>query len=451
MTICYDCGSTESMNLRQMLSNLGAKLDALTVSSLKDLLSVLTGKDVTGRHSRADLIALIHGAGRPDEIDKLASRLETLLPRRHTWLFSFSNPPKAIDQDSARQISASLKHLLAQSSSDDTNQQRLAPEDFVEDTIRNRHYFKFVHYVKSINWEYVDAAKTKKEIREVLIRHAVVVVIRLNEGILEVRFNGYKQGLATPHHERLQYSAVVRETKGIVETAIGLNIVGLHLHDAASELITETEDVVAIRVVIRPSEGGEIILDTGEGSSARDIPELIQRTFGTSSNASEIRQALRDSPTDSLLLLWKQFHIMTRLAFSDLGTELLYIWRFTDKSEDVLDAVFREILKRYTRANASPTAISAHVAGASAGDVFLVSHLCQRFQTSPEDAIKELEQLVIDNQIHRCFRFRTRKVLHDYSNQWVSALSDLPEQLEDEDGVQFSSFDPSVIEFGYRK
>lgn len=431
------------------MSDVSAILDALTVPSLKDILSVLTGKDVSGRNSKAELIAKIHESGRPSEVNKLANRLETVLPRRHTWLFTISSPPKSLDKDGVRKLVAAFQGLVAQSNDTNNNPQAIVPVDFVEDTIRGRLYLKFIHHVKSINWEFV--TKTQKELRETNIRHAVVAVVRVNDGIVEIRFNGYKQGLATPHHERLAYLTLVREAKQIVEKSTGAYLFGLHLHEAASELLANSDDVVATRVVIRPSEGGQIVLDTGEGSSARDIPELIQQTFGTSGNVAEIRQALRDSPTDSLLLMWTKYQVLTRLAFSDLGTELLYIWRFADKSEDVLDNILGEILKKYKRKNVEQSAIRKYVEQAAEGQVFLTSYVCQRFQIAPEEAIKEFEQLVVENQVHRCFRIRTAKTLHDYPNHWISSLADLPERLEDEDGVVFTSLDPSAIEFGYRK
>lgn len=431
------------------MSELPSILEGLTVPSLKDILSVLTGKDVPGRLTRAELIAQIHEAGQSSEVFRLATRLETVLPRRHTWLFTFSKQPKALDGSSVRKLVSAFRILAVQDDSEINNPQALRPVDFVEDSIRGRLYLKFVHHVKSLNWESV--SRTQKELRETIIRHAVIFVVRVNEGIVELRFNGYKQGLATPHHERLAYLTLVREAKSIVEKATSSFLFGLHLHDAASELLANSDDVVATKVVIRPSEGGQIVLDTGEGASARDIPELIRQTFGTTGNVAEIRQALRDSPTDSLLLMWTKYHILTRLAFSDLGTELLYIWRFADKSEDVLDTVLGELVKRYKRQNHQPTAIAKFIEQAEDGKVFLVSYLCQHFRITPEEAIKELEQLVAEKKLQRCFRLRTTKTLHDYPNHWIGNLGDLPERLEDEDGLVFSSLDPSAIEFGYRK
>ena len=134
-----------------------------------------------------------------------------------------------------------------------------------------------------------------------------------------------------------------------------------------------------------------------------------------------------------------------------IWTELLYILRFADKSEDVLDTVLGELLKRYKRKNIQPTAIAEFIEQAKDGQVFLVSYLCQRFKITPEETIKELEHLVAENQLQRCFRLRTTKALHDYPNHWASNLGELPERLEDEDGVVFSSLDRSAIEFGYRK
>ena len=157
------------------MSDLPAILEGLTVPSLKDILSVLTGRDVAGRAARAELIAQIHESGRPSEVSRLATRLETVLPRRHTWLFTLSNQPKTLDRSSVQKLVSGFKILAEQGNSANNNPQALRPVDFVEDSIRGRLYLKFVHHVKSLNWEFV--TKTQKELRETIIRHAVIVVV----------------------------------------------------------------------------------------------------------------------------------------------------------------------------------------------------------------------------------------------------------------------------------
>ncbi len=428
-----------------------AILESFTVPHLKDLLSLLTGKEAPGRLAKDELIWQIENSGPPGEALRMASKLEAIVPRRHSWLFSFYSkqlePLTHIQQAQLRSALARLANSAAEHTKDPF---ALRAEDTAEDPIRNRLYLKLTHQVKQAKW--VKVGPRNKELRDEAIRHTVVVVFRMDQGIAEIRFNGYAQGQATAPEDRSTYPSLVREAKRLVESCADFLLFPLHLQDTAAELSLQSADVIATRVVIKPELGGKILLDIEEGQSAEDIPGFVRGTLGNSANTAEIKQAIKELPKDSLMLLWKKHLLLTRLAFSDLGTEILYLWRNTDQPEEAIEDAVTQLLKAFKQQTLyekeTPTALILKSESKSA---FKVSDLCQRFQSTPEEIIKELEELVASGKIQRCYRFRTSKSLHNYANEWSSDLSELPHTVEDEDGRMLSAFDPAAIEFGYRK
>lgn len=432
------------------LSDTTSILEGLTVGALKDIAAILSGQDESIRGHKADIISQILSIGAPGDIYKYANRLETLVPRKHTWLFNInSNSVKAVDLDRKRKLIQAFKSLVVFRSSGSSNPTSLSVVDFLEDSVRARLYLKLSHQVKTFIWKSI--SPTQKELKQDWFRHTVVVVVHLHNGIVEIRFNGYKQGQSAPHQERFGYQTLVREAKGIVEKALGTVLWGLHLQEAVSDLTAQSKDVTATRIVIRPSDGGQIVLDTDEGASAKDFSSLMQKVLRVKSDSAEINAAIKDSPQDSVMLLWSNHQLLTRLAFSELGTEILYLWRFADKNEDVLDSVIVEIIKRLKVRVCSAGEISNHVINSDSKEVFRVSDLCRKFQTTPEVVLGELEQLVAGKLLNRCFKLRTTKALHGHKNQWVASLGELPEEVEDEDGMIISPMDLSAIEYGYRK
>lgn len=424
-------------------------LEALTVPSLKDILSLLTGVDSRGRTNKAELVSAIQASARESEVLLLASRLETLLPRRHSWFFSLqTSRPQPIGDSKFEHLRGAFEAISQEQTPQANAGTSFVARQFVHDKARNRLYLKFEHRLKSCNWERPTPNATTKELVERPLRHVVVVVVRKLEGAIEIRFDGYKQGLATPREDRLSYISLVRTIKDEIQKIGALFLFGLNLHEAANNLTSKTDAVVAVRHVIRPTPGGEVVLDTGEGSSADDILGLIKKFLGVSIDPKELQLALRNAPTDSVLLMWHKYQLLTRLAFNDIGTELLYIWRHSEKSEEVLDGILNELLRCIPHEKSSLN-LTNYVVDAPVGTVFRLSELCQRFNASPESALQELEFLVRENKLNRCYRLRSNKVFHDYVNRWENSLADLPARAENEDGEIFSAFDTSAIEFGY--
>lgn len=427
-------------------------LETLTVPVLKDLAAIATGDDLRVKGPKSNLIDLIENSRPPDSLATLVNRIETIQPRKHCWVFSLT---LATSAQPSRGQTESLFKACQRFVNDDESPEAVGgrlgiyARDALHDAIRDRVYLKLVHHIKSRNWE--QTSPTTKEIREVRVRHPVTAVFRPQQAIVELRFDGYKQGLATAAEDRVPYGSVVLHCKQKLEEALGVQLAGMNLHEAISDLTATANDVEEIRRVIRPVEGGHIELDTAEGAVAKNISELVARTFRLDAkDIKDLNDALRESPTDSIVLAWNEKSILSRFSFLDIGTEILFIWRSADKSEELMDYVLNRVLSNSGQRKARAKSL-LDVLGGAPNFVKRLSDLSRELSLPPEAVLKDAESFVRLGVIERCYRLKSTRLFQNYRNEWQRSLADIPETLEDEDGLQVSTLDPTAIEFGYRQ
>jgi hypothetical protein len=304
-------------------------LKSLSADELRDVLLALRGPEVTGGRRKEDLVRQILEGGPVTRIEQVAARVEMLSPRKHVWLFGYE--PKGSTGGSDKIDLGELPEpkffspISALQFGSPTLMLRLAQRDESRGFI----YYKFDHWVRTESWKKTTA--TTKELISETVRHQVVVVVRPVEKVMEVRFDGFTQGSATPDDDRLHYPQIAQDAASKVAGLAALDVRYISVASAIENLLdTHGEEIRDVRRAFSTSSGQGMALNAGlehfEVDTASFLTQFLKdATDGrVSVKREEIRSALRSAPTTSVLLEWKKYELLTRLANHTIGPEILF-------------------------------------------------------------------------------------------------------------------------------
>lgn len=167
--------------------------------------------------------------------------------------------------------------------------------------------------------------------------------------------------------------------------------------------------------------------------------------------ADRIREALDRTPVDNILLAWSEPSVMTRLAFYDIGPELLFIWRGESRTLEAIQYVVSTIVGHMRLQSGSVSDALGAVREADPGTVLRATDLANRFGLSAREAYEVLEEARRRNLVERRFRIRTDRVVIEIPNHWRSSLADLPDTVTTEDGEAIDVHNARNIELGFER
>lgn len=386
-----------------------------------------------------------------------ASRVEALRPFKHCWLFSLGGlpiraPKTEALKDWASQLWPNLEKTEAVL---DPSSGELQPTIQLHDPWKQCLYVKLTHWVQSNTWEDIDASHRVLVKRRV--RHPVVAVLNGRLGTLEVRFDGFTQGLGTPKAERVSYESIAYRAATLVAQRLGTEAVGIPLNDAVTALVESMPDQVQdVRREIRPASGGRLLLDAGERTWDISVAEYLISFFDAAGKRlpkqlqEGVRHALRNIPANSVLLAWKNPGILTRIANYAAAPEIYFIWRGGDKSLESIEYIIGELVSHYRFVTPTDLAgVLDYIRKLPGGSTVQATDLIQQFHLSAADAYHVLEEARKLSLVARQFRVRSDLRFEDFQNSWQSSLSKLPRTVTDENGRSIDLQQPENIEVGF--
>lgn len=437
-----------------------SQLAGLTIDELRDTLLALRGSSAPLARKRSDLIDAALAAGVGDrKVEEVAARVETLSPRKHLWIFALSGVESGAFDDLAREAvskkarGAGFRTLDELDDGSDKLQLRL----ILFEESESRLYAKYEHWLTSESWKKT-GPKTKVLVTD-RIRHSVTTAIRPQEGVLEVRFDGYTQGLATPQDERFPYTRVAHQAACLTSELVGATTTGMSLAAAVERLIdSQPDEIKDIKRNVRPSGGGSMTFDAGEEDPKLDVAGYVTEFFSKGSSSQliptrdQIRTALRSWPAESVLLHWVRYDLLTRITNHDIGPEILFVWRTAPRDPWVAQTVLNTLLREHRAVGTvSQKNLVSHLASLAEATTVRLSDLMSQFNVSGETASEALQRAVKLGVIHPVFRVRTQETIHNFPNLWRHSLTEFPTEIATESGQSISLTDPANIEIGYRR
>ena len=317
-------------------------------------------------------------------------------------------------------------------------------------------YLKFEHWVTAETWRRID--QRHKELIELITRHSVTVAVRPDQTVMEVRFDGYSQGQVVDASRRLAYSTVAKSAADKAAGILGISLTTLSMGPAIERVLDNLPDEVRdIRRSLRTTRGGSLEFNAGEESEtdvAAELARFLREQGGGDVRISreQVRSALRSSTADSILLFWRKQDLLSRITSHDIGPEILFIWRSSQRTATSIRYVVDSLL-RARRLVGTPTTeeILERVRRIEAGITVRASDLAAQMGVDREASVNALERATRDGFLQRVFRVRTSSATHDYVNSWRTTLRELPHRVSDENGIAINVDDPTNVEVGYRR
>ena len=431
-----------SLALQDMLSDFRKE-------DLNRILISLKGETKSGNKDR--LIEEVSNAAPPEKLEQTLSRAECIAPYKHSWLFVLGRgKPEAQSTDKLRIWSTHLFPELDKRLVDlDNESNELQPTTQILDEARNRLYIKFTQWVKVRVQEQIDENTFRFVWKNV--RHPVVVLLRGDLGIGEVRFNGFSQGRAIKQEQRVPYSTIAIKARELIKERLNTEMRGLPCMEAASLLLKELPtELRHLGSSSRRSEG-MISLRSDDSTPEGDIADLLANELNIKA-ISQIREALRSMTADSILIEWKRRGTLTRIS-NEMGyTEILFFWR-GERTNVVVDEVISHLVKAHAAVKPSnhKGGVREFIEKMTPGHNFLLSEIINQFQEDIDWIRPIIEDGIKRGIIERQFRVRTDKILDDFRNDWFTSITNLPSLVIDEEGHEISLRDPGNIEVGYRR
>jgi hypothetical protein len=417
---------------------------------LNQVLLALTGEVKSGH--KEDVVEAVLDAAPPEKVERTLMRFECLSAFKHTWLFTLDTGiPKAHTSDDVKIWAQKLyPDLFKPISTLNHTTKELQPTLQIYDETKSWIYLHCTQWVKTSKWVMQNSVTKTLEIQQ--LRHPVVIVIKGDLGIGEVRFNGFSQGRDVALEERIPYINIAIQAGELVRQMLGISVIGFPPNTATKALLTELPNELRQLARTAQSAQGSLTVKSNETESGTDIVDLMRAFLGSKLPRETIEEALRDAPSDSIYLEWLKHGIVTRISAEMGHTEILFVWR-GERSTLIVNDIVERIAKAYsaTKKSTDRGSVRKYIEEQAPGTVFLLSQLIHYFNENPDWIMPIVEAAREDGLVERCYRVRSNSLLQGYRNEWLESPTNLPIVVEDENGQEINLRDPQNIEVGYRR
>ncbi|MFZ6642173.1 hypothetical protein ACO0LL_20785 [Undibacterium sp. TC4M20W] len=286
------------------------------------------------------------------------------------------------------------------------------------------------------------------KLQTVTFRHAVVVAIKLDLGIVEVRFNGFEQSREVPKTERINYISIAESIRDFITQKLETPVKGLALKEAVNRLLSKYPDEVVQGKNVSRVGGGRVLIETFEGDDAPSFEEMFKTAF-KSNQPSEVMEKWA---AENITLRWKNLHVHTRIDFTPTTPEIYFLWKGSPmRSVEGSDQIVRRLVE-FSEISYAKVRESISLALDDMGtNVFTPFELMQRAIAPYEDTLSFLLEQTSANKVAMRFRIRTNANLHNMTNHWRESLSDVPHEVTTEFEETIDTTDGKNVEVAFVK
>lgn len=418
------------------------ELQDFQVAQLRELLIAFTKSPEDIPRSKSELIEKLEGSLHDQELQELIARLEATQVFRHVYIYALRQRGKTSEfQKKLTQRFPDRKGFFELDGSAHLTYLGQCSNDYL--------LLRFAQPIR--NWGYVQVGPNLQELKERSFRHAVIVAIKPELGIVEVRFSGFDQSKHTPVEHRVPYLTIAQECKAFVESVFDVEVDALLLKSSIESMLTEYPKEISQVKGISRFGNGRLSIDIGEEADSVDFNAYIKEAFQLNPSDASPEVAMLKWTTEHITLRWHDLKILTRIDLTGSTTEVMFLWRGNHiRSMKNSDHVIRRLIEfadlDYSNIRKR---IGVSLAVLTNNQVFTPLDIAQRSNAGLEDTLAFLLEQTAMARLTMRFRVKSSEHLQSFSNEWRTTLADFPSDVITENNKKLDLTDANNIEVGF--
>lgn len=413
-------------------------LNDFQVTQLRELLIAFTKSPEEIPRHKSELLEKLNVDINSEDLIKLVAKLEATQVFKHIFLYAL---PK---RDKTSEIQKRLASRLAEATASISDGIGLS---FLDTCLGEYLALRMVHYVT--NRYYISTGPYTQSLHSRSFRHPVVIAIKPEIGIVEVRFNGFEQSRDTPASERIKYDLIAEECRAFVQTLLEVEVSALPLKDAVEKLLIEFPKEVSQVKGIGRFGNGRVSIDTGDSDDTTDMVSYIKEAFKLNENVSPV-EAMQHWTAEHMTLRWNDYKIQTRIDFTGITPELLFFWRGAEKAIKNSDAIIKRLIEfaplEYSNVRQRVIDFLQRI---DDDKIYTPLEISQKSNAALEDALAVLLDPKESHRYELRFRVKTVDQLLDFSNVWRKGLVEFPPVVTTEADEKLDLQNNENIEVGF--
>lgn len=410
-------------------------LTRLTVDQIRTTFARL-GKTVPTKNvkDKDDLIsALLSSGAAVSNIAAMARQIESSVPPKHIFACSYVGTLQVPKQ----------RHFIAEHIG--------SIECAYSATYDLGTELTFEHTIKRSYWETDKGDPRSKRLKDESIVHPIFVKVILRSKLILVAYPGYDgRGAA-----KISYSSMVSAVLSLLTEHFNLQQRSLPVRAALDFLIANHSSRV-IRLQAAPEyDTGKLALSVNK--HAADIETFfgsLLAPFLTADGLVETRKALasaiRNGRLTSLLTVWPEEELVTRIEFWTHGSEFLYIWNKSERTYAKCLRIF-ELLAETGKVLDQKSDLLSKILGSDERTLFLAGDVAAEFSTSMDEVKRHLLEAVRLGFVVPVYRLRTSEILEEMQNDWTTKLATLSAVYKTLSGADVDGRNIENIEVGFQR
>lgn len=310
----------------------------------------------------------------------------------------------------------------------------------------------FQHQVHTVRWVQKDESTRKKEKETIL--HAVFVRLEKdNRRLFTVGYSGFENNAYKNDPNKVSYQQIVSDVIQILNDEIGVTTTTLPVKKAIDFLIQHNSTRVYREKGDPEFKFGKLTVQSKEGTKGIEnvLVGIFANTkfnFNHQDLAEAAKDALKNSSMHSVVAVWVEEHLVSRIEFWDVGAEFLFVWKKTPQSYSTCFKIFGLIQETIKNIESSSDLMSV-IFGFEIGKIFKASDIANN--VSVENT--KLKRLIVDalnlGLIIPIYRLNTIQLVQETRNEWTPDLSSLAKEYTLESGEIFDGKNPKNIEIAF--
>lgn len=312
-------------------------------------------------------------------------------------------------------------------------------------------HLTFQHKIEVSRLVQKDEDTWKREKESIL--HPVFVRLHKAKNLVCVAYPGYEASSFRGDPNKLTYEKIVNDTLNVLKTEYSISISSLPVKQALDFLVVNGSTRVFRQKADPDYKFGKIIVRAKEGVNGIEnaLANFIKHKNLNESDVKEaIIDALKTSSLNSLVVVWVDEELVSRIEFWESGSEFLFIWRRTVPSYERCFGIF-SLIQEAVKGQEQSGDVLNHVLQYEKGHIFKASDISNSVSVSNEKLKAALLEGINLGLVTPVYRLKTESIVREFSNEWTSNLAALSQKFSLENGEEINGRDPKNIEIAFQR
>lgn len=312
-------------------------------------------------------------------------------------------------------------------------------------------HLTFQHKVEISRLVQKDEVTWKKEKESIL--HPVFVRLDKARKLVCVAYPGYEASSFRRNPNKLTYEQIVNDTLNVLKTEFSVGIASLPVKQAIDFLVINGSTRVFRQKADPEYKFGKIVVRAKEGVNGIEnaLVNFIKHKKLNEADVKEaVIEALQTSSLNSLVVVWVEEELVSRIEFWESGSEFLFIWRRTTPSYERCFGIFALIQEALKGQEQSGDVLS-YVLRYEKGHIFKAADISNSVSVSNDKLKSALLESINLGLVTPVYRLKTETTVREFSNDWTSNLATLAQKFFLDNGEEINGRDPKNIEIAFQR